>query len=775
MATTQWTRLKMIKRLLPLLLLLPLQALAVHPTVRSSNISTEAANTLTHGVDLPATVGVGDLLVCAFSVDDAAPVVTWDDATVGAWTNEVAVSGGLGVTFGVWVIVAEGDEDGLSLSITTDTSQESAHICLSIQDWGGALTDVESVAVAQNTSTSADPSSITASWGSADNLFIGIMGRDAGDNGVTDWPCTSTTNDLQADSVGTGGALTGLCTDPVAGATLDLGAFTHGSDGWHATALVVEPAAAAVTFSVSPTVTATTATSYTLGYTVTGATTVYFVACNPGETVPDATEVAAGDCGSGADAEAAANEAVSGADTTAITGIKMPFHDIYAIPTSGGTVVTLADEDRAEDTDQEIVTLASVAATSVFALSSDTTGDTTADSFTITGMTDTSDFAKGMIVDVSAGFADLTDLIIVADPTATTITLETASNATTSNITVTSNVYFNPTVAAADYVEADSYATPLVSDGTHTGSNNAATLTDSAAAYTTNALINSKVSNDTDGSSCVITANTATTVTCTLTGGTQNDWDTAEIYTIWPVITWETDGDFSYTDVSGGALTSIDYCIQDVSDATGQYTVPACWTTDDKIYLFNTAPNFDDMNAGEDILIFDEDVALSGVTMTNYCADTDSHTLSFAFTGTPPTGVTYNSNGTITGTSSSEDETGAALSVLCQDPGLLSARQAFTIYTLNTYTAPDCTDGNTVAECLIEWDTAAPWYGVNLSISTSGECSSTVSTNDIISQSPEASSEVDDPLEDISVVISLGGCTNKNSTEMRLKGLRIGL
>lgn len=511
-----------------------------------------------------------------------------------------------------------------------------------------------------------------------------------------------------------------------------------------------------VTFSVSPTVTATTATSYTLGYTVSGATTVYFVACNPGESAPDAAEVEAGDCGSGADAEAAANEAVSGADTTVISSIKMPYHDIYAIPESGGSVVTLADEDRAEDTNQDFVTLASVSATSFFALSTDSTGDTTDTSFVIAGMADTSDFAVGMLVDVSAGFADLTDLLVTGI-TSTSLTLEIASNATTSNITVTSNVYFNPTVAAGDVVEADVYANPVSSDGFHTGSGNAATLTDSTAAYTTNALINSRISNDTDGSACTITANTATTVTCTLTGGTQNDWDVDDAYTILPLITWETDGDFSYTAFSGGVLTTIGYCIQDVSDATGEFTVPACWTTDDVIYLFNTAPNFDDMGAFDDILIFDVDVALSGVDLANYCTDVDSQTMAFAYTGTPETGVTFNSDGTVTGTSTVENESGAAMSVLCGDPGELYARQTFTQYSIDTYTATDCTGGVTVAECAVLWDADHPWYGSSLDyMMATFEYSDLVAAGDIISQTPTEATEVDNPLQTIDLVVSAG-------------------
>ena len=68
--------------------------------------------------------------------------------------------------------------------------------------------------------------------------------------------------------------------------------------------------------------------------------------------------------------------------------------------------------------------------------------------------------------------------------------------------------------------------------GTHTGSNNAATLTDGAKSWTTNQFKGKIIYNDTDGSQGTITANTATTVTATLAGGTDNDWDTGDSYTI---------------------------------------------------------------------------------------------------------------------------------------------------------------------------------------------------------------------------------------------------
>lgn len=80
--------------------------------------------------------------------------------------------------------------------------------------------------------------------------------------------------------------------------------------------------------------------------------------------------------------------------------------------------------------------------------------------------------------------------------------------------------------------------------GTHTGSANASTLTDAAQSWTTNELlgVGTAATNDTqqtyyiwnrtDGSGGRITAHTATTVTATLSGGTDNDWDNGDTYVI---------------------------------------------------------------------------------------------------------------------------------------------------------------------------------------------------------------------------------------------------
>jgi len=70
--------------------------------------------------------------------------------------------------------------------------------------------------------------------------------------------------------------------------------------------------------------------------------------------------------------------------------------------------------------------------------------------------------------------------------------------------------------------------------GSHTGGNGEATvLTDSTQSWDVGGLIGMQVFNSTDGSSGIITDNDGTTVTvAALAGGTDNDWDTNDVYEI---------------------------------------------------------------------------------------------------------------------------------------------------------------------------------------------------------------------------------------------------
>ena len=69
--------------------------------------------------------------------------------------------------------------------------------------------------------------------------------------------------------------------------------------------------------------------------------------------------------------------------------------------------------------------------------------------------------------------------------------------------------------------------------GTHTGGNNVALLTDSTANFIKwGVQVGDLVKNITDTSEALITGVTATTITAALAGGTDDDWDTNDVYQV---------------------------------------------------------------------------------------------------------------------------------------------------------------------------------------------------------------------------------------------------
>lgn len=67
----------------------------------------------------------------------------------------------------------------------------------------------------------------------------------------------------------------------------------------------------------------------------------------------------------------------------------------------------------------------------------------------------------------------------------------------------------------------------------HDGADDAAVLTDSIQSWEVDQWVGYKIINNTDGSEGIITANTATTITATLSGGTGDDWDIGDEYSIY--------------------------------------------------------------------------------------------------------------------------------------------------------------------------------------------------------------------------------------------------
>ena len=83
------------------------------------------------------------------------------------------------------------------------------------------------------------------------------------------------------------------------------------------------------------------------------------------------------------------------------------------------------------------------------------------------------------------------------------------------------------------------FAQTLRVEGTHDGANNASTLTDSTADFVNQGVeAGMIIENSSDNSKATITGVTATTITGTLLDGSDNDWDTNDIYLIRVPTVW---------------------------------------------------------------------------------------------------------------------------------------------------------------------------------------------------------------------------------------------
>ncbi len=124
--------------------------------------------------------------------------------------------------------------------------------------------------------------------------------------------------------------------------------------------------------------------------------------------------------------------------------------------------------------------------------------------------------------------------------------------------------------------------------GTHDGANDASVLTDSTQSWTTDYFVGWTLENDDDGSSGTVTANTATTITATLSGGTEDDWDTGDSWDLWFDVTRQCgiylEGGDSSSDMHAGPMNTfednsitgwttyaVDNEITDTLDASGNW------------------------------------------------------------------------------------------------------------------------------------------------------------------------------------------------------------
>ncbi len=225
------------------------QCLAAFPSVSDITEDKDSSDELTHVISMPATVDVGDLLLLLICMNTSTTITTpsgWTELFLNAYDGN-----GEGIVYGKDAI---GNEDGTTVDVVhtvgVDAGSHAAQTYrIAASSWGGDLaTDVDVGTVATGTSDSPDPPSVSAGWGSADNLFIEVVCATDDDATASSY---STSYSNGVDSISGAGVNAGQTAASarreLAASSDDPGTATLSeSEAWMANTIVIEPAASGV-------------------------------------------------------------------------------------------------------------------------------------------------------------------------------------------------------------------------------------------------------------------------------------------------------------------------------------------------------------------------------------------------------------------------------------------------------------------------------------------------------------------------------------------------
>src|SRR5581483_6183504 len=216
------------------LLFLAAPAHAAFPSVATTN--TSRSRTTSHTVSLPASIAAGDRLICMSGWNESfgATSPSWP----AGWTQKTFQANGSSTSLEVRERFADGSE-GASISVTTAVTTRSAHVCYRITG-AHASFPVEAGTAATGSSASADPPSLSPSWGSADTLWIAIGSTVAGATYSAD--PSSYANGLTVDATnGSGGVSIRVTRRTNTTASENPSTYTITSGAWVAQTIAVPP------------------------------------------------------------------------------------------------------------------------------------------------------------------------------------------------------------------------------------------------------------------------------------------------------------------------------------------------------------------------------------------------------------------------------------------------------------------------------------------------------------------------------------------------------
>jgi hypothetical protein len=191
-----------------------------------------------HYVNMPATVGAGDLLIVLFTNDGNATL-----AAPGGWTQLASNANGAEVRLSVYYRITTGTEGDTTVDFVTSAAEQAAAQVYRVSCWQGT-TPPEISAAASGTSTAPDPASLDpAGWDVARTLWLIVAGQDRGDQpGTTDYPVYYEEGVSTLSSNDTGSCRIHSAPRVLAAASEDPGAFTiPASEEWVAFTIAVRP------------------------------------------------------------------------------------------------------------------------------------------------------------------------------------------------------------------------------------------------------------------------------------------------------------------------------------------------------------------------------------------------------------------------------------------------------------------------------------------------------------------------------------------------------
>lgn len=212
-------------------------------SVTESQFSTGAGD---HDVAMPATVAENDLLIILFSCRGAGGVSTPTDWTA-KWVTESSGRSACFVLKPTLVQAAALSGGVVNVDIGGAPPAVAQVIRISAASWSQDLADVQvGTTNAQGNTSSPDPPPVTASFGSADNLFIVVLCANDDDETVSTYPTNYSNGVDTISGAGSNGATVAHARRELASDTDNPGIFSlSGSQNSHTNTIVIRPAAAA--------------------------------------------------------------------------------------------------------------------------------------------------------------------------------------------------------------------------------------------------------------------------------------------------------------------------------------------------------------------------------------------------------------------------------------------------------------------------------------------------------------------------------------------------